>query len=56
MKKLPRIVDVVAPTYLPSKAELEDEMRVRASFEEAGEALSRPVTVRYFPRPTRLPE
>ena len=56
MKKLPRIVDLVAPTYQPSKAELEEDMRVRATFEEAVEALSRAVTVRYIPGPTRRPE
>ena len=49
-KKLPRIVDVVAPTYQPSKTELEEDMRVRATFEEAVEALTR-VKVRYIPRP-----
>ena len=26
LKKLPRIVDVVAPTYQPSKTELEEDM------------------------------
>ena len=36
LKKLPRIVDVVAPTYQPSKAELEEDMRVRATFEGGG--------------------
>lgn len=56
VKKLPRIVDVVAPTYQPSKAQLEDGMRVRAIFEKTVEALSRPVTVRYIARPTRRPE
>ena len=56
LKKLPRIVDVVAPTYQPSKAELEEDMRVRATFEEAVEELTRPVKVRYIPRPKRRPE
>ena len=49
------IVDMVAPTYQPSKAELEEDMRVRATFEEAVEALTRPVTVRYIPRRSRAP-
>ena len=31
-------------------------MRVRATFEEAVEALTRPVKVRYIPRPKRRPE
>ena len=56
LKKLPRIVDVVAPTYQPSKAELEEDMRVRATFEEAVEVRTRPVKVRYIPRPKRRPE
>ena len=47
---------VVAPTYQPSKAELEEDMRVRATFEEAVEVLTRPVKVRYIPRPKRRPE
>ena len=51
----PRIVDVVAPTYQPSKAELEEDMRVRATFEEAVSALAQPVTVNYIPRPKRRP-
>ena len=38
LKKLPRIVDVVAPTYQPSKTELEEDMRVRATFEEVSGA------------------
>ena len=55
-EETPRIVDVVAPTYQPSKAELEEDIRVRATFEEAVEALTRPVKVRYIPRPKRRPE
>ncbi len=49
-------VDVVAPTYQPSKAELDEDMRVRATFEEAVEALTQPEKVRYIPRPKRRPE
>lgn len=41
---------------LPPKAELEEDMRVRATFEEAAEALTRPVTVRYISRPKWRPE
>ena len=47
----PRIVDIVAPTYQPSKSELEADMRVDAAFEAAVEALTRPVEIRYIPRP-----
>ena len=45
------VVDIVRPTYQPSKAELEEDLRVDATFEEAVAALTRPVTVRYIPRP-----
>ena len=47
------IVEVVHPSYQPSKAELEEDMRVNASFEEAIKALVRPVRLRYIPRPKR---
>ena len=46
-----RQVDIVKPTYQPSKAELEEDMRVRATFEEAVDALVQPVVVNYIPRP-----
>ncbi len=47
----PRVVDIVAPTYQPSKEELEEDMRVDASFEEAVSALAQPVEINYVPRP-----
>ena len=47
----PREVEVVHPSYQPSKAELEEDMRVNASFEEAVDALTRPVHIRYIDRP-----
>ena len=50
-----RQVDIVRPAYQPSKAELNEDLRVDASFEEAVDALTRPVTVRYIPRPKRRP-
>ena len=31
----PRVVDVVAPTYQPTKEEVEEDARVEATFEEA---------------------
>ena len=49
----PRQVDIVRPTYQPSKSELEEDMRVRATFEEAVDALTRPVEIRYVHRPKR---
>ena len=48
-----RVVDIVRPTYQPSKAELEEDMRVRATFEEAVEALARPVEINYVSHPKR---
>ena len=51
-QKRPRpVVDIVSPTYQPSKAELEEDVRVRATFEEAVAALARPVEINYVPRP-----
>ena len=44
-------VDVVRPDYQPSVAELEEDMRVGATFEEAVEALVKPVRVRYVDQP-----
>ena len=40
-------VEIVRPSYQPSKTELEEDVRVDASFEEAVQALTRPVCVRY---------
>ena len=47
----PRVVDIVAPTYQPSKEERDEDMRVDASFEEAVSALAQPVEINYVPRP-----
>ena len=49
----PPQVDIVKPTYQPSKAELEEDVRVNATFEEAVSALTRPVQVNYIPRPRK---
>lgn len=49
----PPEVEIVRPAYQPSKAELEEDMRVDATFEEAIQALARPVRVRYVPRPKK---
>ena len=48
----PRDVEVAHPSYQPSKAELEADMRVNASFEEAVDALTRPVRMRYVEKPS----
>ena len=44
---------MVHPSYQPSKAELEEDMRVKATVDEAVKALTRPVTIRHLPRPKR---
>lgn len=51
----PPVVEVVHPSYQPSKAELEADMRVNATFEEAVQALVRPVRIRYVSRPPKRP-
>lgn len=50
-KPKPGEVEIVRPTYQPSKAELEEDMRVEASFDEAVDALTQPVRIRYIDRP-----
>ena len=50
-----RDVAVVHPSYQPSRAELEEDMRVDATFEEAVQALARPVRIRYINRPRKSP-
>ena len=46
-----REVEIVRREYQPSKAELEADMQVSASFDEAIEALYQPVNIRYIDRP-----
>jgi hypothetical protein len=48
-----REVEIVSPDYQPSKAELEADMRVDASFEEAVSALCQPVQIKYIDEPRR---
>ena len=43
----PPVLEVMHPSYQPSKAELEEDLRVEESFDEAVQALVRPVKVRY---------
>lgn len=51
-KGRPREVEIAHPSFQPSKAELEADMRVEASFEEAVDALTRPVQMRYVEKPS----
>ena len=48
-----REVEIVRPDYQPSKAELDADMRVEASFDEAVAALCQPVQIKYIDRPRR---
>ena len=50
-RKPPREVEVAHPSYQPSRAELNEDMRVNAAFEEAVHALARPVKIRHIKRP-----
>lgn len=50
-KSKPREVEIVKSDYQPSKAELEEDMRVYATFEEAVDALTQPDRIRYVDRP-----
>ena len=50
-KPKPREVEIVEPDYQPSAAELADDTRVEATFDEAVEALTKPVGIRYIDRP-----
>ena len=50
-KPEPREVEIVQSDYQPSKAELEEDMRVDATFDEAVDALTKPVRIRYIDRP-----
>ena len=50
-KPLPREVEIVKPEYQPSAAELAEDTRVNATFDEAVDALTKPVSIRYVDRP-----
>ena len=50
-RKPPREVAVVNTSYQPSRAELNEDMRVDATFEEAVQALAKPVRIRHISRP-----
>ncbi len=47
----PRQIEIVRSDYQPSKAELEEDMSIDASFEEVMRAIVEPGTVTYIPRP-----
>lgn len=52
-KPEPPEVRLIHPSYQPNKAELEEDLRVNATFEELAAAVVRPLRVRYVKRPER---
>ena len=46
-----REVEVIRSDYQPSAAELEEDVRVDATFAKAVDALTKPVKLRYVDRP-----
>lgn len=42
-----RVVEVTHPQYQPTQAELEEDVRIDAPFEDVVRALARPVELRY---------
>ncbi len=42
----PREVEIIHPSYQPSRAELREDLRIKGTFEDAIKALVRPVRVR----------
>ena len=52
-KPKPETVDIVPSSYQPSKAELEADLRVEATFDESVEALTEPVQIRRVIRPAQ---
>ena len=53
-RKKPRAVKVIHPSYQPSRAELLDDVRVKASFKQAIKALGKPVKIEYVKSPKEL--
>lgn len=49
----PPDVEIVHPSYQPSRAELREDLRIDATFEELTAAVVRPVRIRYIKRPKR---
>ena len=49
----PQEVELVHSSYQPSKAELEEDVRIDATPEELAQAVLRPAKVRYVKRPPK---
>ena len=43
----PRKINLIDPSYQPSRKELREDLRVNATFEELTAAVVRPVKIRY---------
>ncbi len=52
--KKPRKVKIVHPSYQPSRAELREDLRLPATFDQAIKALVRPVKIEYVKSPEEL--
>ena len=52
-KPEPPVLEVLHPSYQPSKAELEEDLRVDVTPEELVRAVMRPVKMRYVKFPKR---
>ena len=52
-KPQPRTIEVVDPSYQPSRAVLRQDLRINATFEELTKAVVQPVKVRYVKPPKR---
>ncbi len=52
-KPKPVEVEMVDSFYQPSKAELEEDLRVDVGVNEAVDALAQSVTIRHIPRPKK---
>lgn len=50
-KQKPETVDIVHPSYQPNAAELREDLRIPATFDEAVGALAKPVRVNYVKSP-----
>ena len=52
-KKAKPRVELVKSSYQPSKAELEEDVRIDASLEELAKCAVSPVDISYIPRPRK---
>lgn len=53
MKKKPKTVELLSSSYQPTRAELEEDLRVNATMDEIGKALVQPVRIRWTDKPKK---